>query len=257
VRGLTAARPRSAGSPAAHGESHERPAELFARGVDWLAAAALAREGRMNGYLTSVQDEAIPGYAGVVVPEPGEAGSSADALVEVLDDMTTLPSVTRAWYLDRFGAAAPTDPDGIVHLALTATTGYATERALRVLGLSGTLAVSDPARIGSWRGSGASPACRLVARDPWRAQLLWAAAESRARGVLRARARRWSAYPAPFGPIAWESQAFLGAPVDPAVATDAVRRIRDAVLRQVARDDDARGPAARTGLADVVYGACR
>jgi hypothetical protein len=257
VRGLTAARPRSGGT--ARGESHERPAELFARGVDWLAAAALAREGRMNGYLTSVQDEAIPGYAGVVVPEPGEWGGAADALVEVLDDMTTLPWVTRAWYLDRFGAAAPTEPDAVARLALDATTGYATERALRTLGLAGALVVTDPARIGSWRGSGASPACRLVAREPWRAQLLWAAAESRARGVLRARARRWSAYPSPplFGPAVWESQAVLGAPFDPAIAADAIRRTRDAVLRQVARDDDARGPAARTGLASVIYGACR
>jgi hypothetical protein len=252
VRGLTAARPRSGGSP--RGESRERPAELFARGIDWLAAAALAREGRMNGYLTSVQDAAIPGYAGVVVPEPGERG--ADALIDVLDDMTTLPWVTRAWYLDRFGAAAAVGPDAVARLALGATTGYSAERTLRALGLAGALVVAEPTRIGSWRGSGASPACAVMAREPWRAELLWAAAESRARGALQARARRWVGTLA-VGPGVWESQAVLGAPWSPTLGADAVRRMRDAVLRQVARDDEARGPVARSGIAAVIYGACR
>jgi hypothetical protein len=75
VRGLTVARPLGARAGAT-----ERPAELFARGVDWFVAAALAGSGRMNGALSAVQDEALAGYAGVTPPTAGDG--AADALVQ-------------------------------------------------------------------------------------------------------------------------------------------------------------------------------
>jgi hypothetical protein len=46
-----------------------RPTEVFARNVDWFVSAALAREGRMNGYLSAVQDPVLTGYASATTPE--------------------------------------------------------------------------------------------------------------------------------------------------------------------------------------------
>lgn len=250
VRGLTAARPRSAGAAP---RTPERPAELFARGVDWLAAATLARAGRMNGVLTSVQDEALPGYAGVVPPEPGDR--AADALVEVLDDMTVLPLATRDWYLARFGEPGAPGPAAVARAVLAAGAGHGSERGIRALGLSAALALPDHPPAVSRRAGDGLRACRLAGDEPWRAELLWVAAESRARGLLRERALRWPPGSAT-GRWAWEAQATVGGPWSPAVGEDAVRRVRDALLRQAAREDEARGPAARTGLAALVFGGC-
>jgi hypothetical protein len=62
-----------------------RPAEIFARGVDWYVAVSLAREGRRNGYLSSVQDELITGY-GTVRP-PDVSGTAGDALMSILAEL--------------------------------------------------------------------------------------------------------------------------------------------------------------------------
>jgi hypothetical protein len=62
-----------------------RPAEIFARGVDWYVAVSLAREGRRDGYLSSVQDELITGY-GTVRP-PDVSGAAGDALMSILADL--------------------------------------------------------------------------------------------------------------------------------------------------------------------------
>jgi hypothetical protein len=43
-----------------------RPAEVFARTVDWFVSVALAREGRVNGYLSAVQDEVLSGHVAVL-----------------------------------------------------------------------------------------------------------------------------------------------------------------------------------------------
>ena len=50
-----------------------RPAEVFARSVEWLVVAALAREGRWNGFLSSAQDEVLTGYGTARPPDPGGA----------------------------------------------------------------------------------------------------------------------------------------------------------------------------------------
>ena len=41
----------------------DRPAELFARGVDWFTSSSFAARGRSNGFLSAVQDASLPGYA--------------------------------------------------------------------------------------------------------------------------------------------------------------------------------------------------
>jgi hypothetical protein len=79
----------------------QRPTELFARSVDWLVAAALARDGRSNGYLSTVQDDVLAGYT--LVAPPGTTGRSGQALVEALDDVAELAPGTRAWFVERYG----------------------------------------------------------------------------------------------------------------------------------------------------------
>lgn len=80
---------------------HLRPAEVFARSMDWFVVVALAREGRMNGYLSSVQDDLLTGYGTVTPPDvTGEAGL---ALVSILDEIAPLYPETREWFLRNYG----------------------------------------------------------------------------------------------------------------------------------------------------------
>ncbi|HEX6558653.1 MAG TPA: hypothetical protein VF021_04305 [Longimicrobiales bacterium] len=50
-------------------QSDERPAEAFARRFEWYVAAALAAQGRSNGYLSSVQSDWISGYGAAARPD--------------------------------------------------------------------------------------------------------------------------------------------------------------------------------------------
>ncbi len=87
-----------------------RPAEVFARSVDWFVAVALAREGRINGYLSSVQDDYLTGY-GTVRP-PDVTGRAGQALITVLDNVAPVYSETRRWFLQSYGRMrAPTAYD--------------------------------------------------------------------------------------------------------------------------------------------------
>lgn len=59
-----------------------RPAETFARTFDGYVAYALAAHGRSNGYLSSVQDDALPGHGLAIVPDA--RGQVAEAFLPVL-----------------------------------------------------------------------------------------------------------------------------------------------------------------------------
>jgi hypothetical protein len=100
-------------SPAANGEapSHAtRPAEVFARSVDWFVAVSLARDGRINGYLSSVQDDLLTGYGTVTSPDP--TGATGQALMAVLDEVAPVYPETRRWFLESYGRVrAPTAYD--------------------------------------------------------------------------------------------------------------------------------------------------
>jgi hypothetical protein len=91
----------SGGSPHAHAHA-QRPAENFARAVDWFVAASLASQGRTNGYLTSVQDGVLTGY-GTVRP-PDVTGRAGDALINILDEVAPLYPETREAFLRGFGS---------------------------------------------------------------------------------------------------------------------------------------------------------
>jgi hypothetical protein len=227
VRGLTAARPRNGASTGS-----ERPAELFARGVDWYVATALAATGRSNGALSAVQDEALAGYAGVVPPEAGDG--VADALVRLLGDMTVVPQTARDRFLGRWGEEGAPTALTLVRSTWSMMPSWGAERALRSFGLLA------PVGCVAERPEPAT-------EDTWRTALLRAAAESRARGMLRGRGRRW-AVPAKWS---WEARATLGplaGPWNPAVGDSAVARTRDALLRAMVWDDAARRPLVDGGI---------
>lgn len=100
LRGLTAS---SLPQPVSldHSSHATRPAEVFARSIDWFATVALAREGRMNGYLSSVQDDVLTGY-GTVTP-PDVTGTAGQALIALLDEVAPVYPETRRWFLGSYG----------------------------------------------------------------------------------------------------------------------------------------------------------
>lgn len=79
----------------------QRPAEVFARSVDWFVLVSLAREGRSNGYLTSAQDGLLTGYGTVRPPDIG--GDAGQALVAILDEIAPVYPETRDWFLRSYG----------------------------------------------------------------------------------------------------------------------------------------------------------
>jgi hypothetical protein len=137
--GLTAA----SISPSAVGQPHDghatRPAEVFARSLDWFAAVALAQDGRINGYLSSVQDDLLTGY-GTVTP-PDVTGAAGQALIAILDEVAPVYSETRRWFLQTHGQMrsptaydlarrileAPLNVDGVPEILTTNWTGEGAE----------------------------------------------------------------------------------------------------------------------------------
>jgi hypothetical protein len=91
----------AAGTERLHAHAR-RPAENFARAVDWFVAASLAAQGRTNGYLSSVQDDILTGY-GTVRP-PDLTGRAGDALVSILDEVAPLYPETRDAFVREYGA---------------------------------------------------------------------------------------------------------------------------------------------------------
>lgn len=100
LRGLTAASLSAAESRELRTHA-SRPAEVFARSVDWFVAVALARDGRVNGYLSSVQDDILTGY-GTVTP-PDVTGAAGQSLIALLDEVAPVYPSTRRWFLESYG----------------------------------------------------------------------------------------------------------------------------------------------------------
>ena len=84
------------------GPDHSRrPAEIFARSIEWFVAVTLAEQGRSNGYLTSIQDDVLTGYGSARPPDAN--GIAGTALVDVLDEVAPLDPANRNRYLARYG----------------------------------------------------------------------------------------------------------------------------------------------------------
>jgi hypothetical protein len=179
-----------------------RPAEVFARNFDWLVAASLARDGRSNGYLSSVQDEVIVGHAAVLPREVG--GAAVSTLVDLVEDVTTpLAEGLREWLAAEWGSSRARKPGAIVRAAGDAQ--------FTVHGLAPVSAFEVPDRRGG---------CIALARM---------ASESRARGILNELA---ATRPSVLTPTVAAAVAGT-APWSPAAADEMVARLATDILVRV------------------------
>ena len=221
---------------------------MFARNVDWFVSAALARDGRMNGYLSAVQDGVLTGYGAVAAPEVARDG--AQAMIRALDEMTLVAPATRAWFVETHGrgrtmpvaeltrrvlevplTGADRRLDQGVRTAadLVAPTGDASARSLIALG-SGC----RDADLGS----------RVMDQ---RVRVLVEAADARARGLLARRA----GYAATSDRAPWQVRALLGNAWTPGYADRVQSDLRDAILRRAVLAAAPRGAAAVVAAAPL------
>jgi hypothetical protein len=227
-----------------------RPTEVFARNVDWFVSAALAREGRMNGYLSAVQDGVLTGYGAVAAPEVARDG--AQAMVRALDEMTLVAPTTRTWFVETHGRGRTIPLPELTRRVLDITPTPADRRP--AVGTAGI-------RPGQWVGpTGEASARTLVALSAGcqddklddrlaaeRARVLMEAADARARGLLARRAR----YAASSARASWQARALLGNAWTPAYADRARTELRDAILRRAVLAATPRGGAAIVALAPL------
>ena len=219
---------------------NRRPAEVFARNADWFVAVSLAREGRMNGYLSAVQDELLTGYAGVLAPDVD--GDAAESLANLLDDMTFIAPPTRGWFLRQYGPGRELGPFDLVRKVMSAPEDGVLDAALGRDHRSPVPWTPVSTRPDTLRWSLADASCDAAAAEREDAQLALtsAAAEARARGLLRRKAY----FARSDGDARPALRALRGAPWSPALGEAAVTRARDALVATLAARDAAERPYA-------------
>lgn len=215
----------------------DRPTEAFARGVDWFVAAALARRGRMNGYLSSVQDAMITGYASATPPRSGVVES--DATLDALREITAVDPATVSWYAATFGSARPSGVAEAVRRTLIAPLPRLSFAPGAPTGFS---AFSHGARLLQGARDASAWSCQLdvpfmqAANSAAVREAMQFAAEARARGVVA----RWGDYARGAPTASAGLRALGGAPWNPAARDSLVHEVRDAILWRAARPDDGR-----------------
>lgn len=210
MRDLAAARVVRRGSA----PTEERPAEVFARSVDWLVAVSLAREGRSDGYLSAVQDAALTGYT--TVSPVAMIFGAARPLVDAVEEMTYLPESVREGFLSQWADARAVDPYILVKHALS----MPLQR--RRIVLSPSPFDDDPLSLTSGRAVTCATHGDLPPELRARQRLLDLALDARALGMARMRARWFT----PDGRPAWASSVLGAAPWSAAPGELAVHRIR-------------------------------
>lgn len=91
--------------PASSWHYGNRPAEIFARSVDWYVVSALAARGRSNGYLSAIQDDVLRGLGSVETPYP--IGQNAVAFSRLLTVSSALPEHAVGAFLATHGPERP------------------------------------------------------------------------------------------------------------------------------------------------------
>ena len=222
MRDLAAARVVRRGAAPAE----ERPAEVFARSVDWLVAVSLAREGRSDGYLSAVQDAALTGYT--TVSPVAMIFGAARPLVDAVEEMTYLPESVRDGFLAQWADARSVDPYLLVRHILSVPL------ARRRISLNPSLFDDDPLSLTSKSATICADHGALAPELRARQTLLDMALDARALGIVRMRARWFALDSRP----AWASSILGAAPWSPAIGDVAVRRVRANLVGQL---DAARG----------------
>ena len=216
MRDLAAARVVRRGSA-----PEERPAEVFARSVDWLVAVSLARDGRSDGYLSAVQDAALTGYT-TVSPVAMMFGA-ARPLVDAVEEMTYLPESVREGFLEQWADVRSVDPYLLVRHVLSLP--FQRRRIL----LSPSPFDDDPLSLTSTNSATCAERGDVGSDERARQTLLDLSLDARALGMARMRAR-W--FPADERP-AWASSILGIAPFSPTTGQQAVRRIRAVLASQL------------------------
>ncbi len=246
-------------------DAAERPAEVFARRVDWLVMVALARERRSNGYISSMQNHVLTGYGTAAAPEVG--GATAAALLEILDEAAPLPAELHRWVGSHLGRGRILAPYDLVGLVLGPQDEPEPQIEIDAAGEAASGAVAENTRLPVYDFADVERrrAAALGVVDEWscragsallapyldtaRRRLVGLAAGANARGIalsqverhLGARARREAAMRLYFGPS-------LRLFADSAVAAHYGALFREVqTLEEVEIGDD--GPATRPGVA--------
>ncbi|MFN8574040.1 MAG: hypothetical protein U0132_18430 [Gemmatimonadaceae bacterium] len=224
----------------------ERPTEVFARNVDWFVSAALARDARMNGWLSAAQDPVLTGYASATTPEAARDGG--EATLRALDGISAPGPKLRAWFDGLFGAGRKVSVHESVRRVLEVPINATELRrdSPRLVGFDAATALlrSVPQTGSAWSCFLDVLAGRNADRAAARAVAQYAA-ESRARGIVQ----RWAVLSEGAGDrIPWRMRALTGGPWSPAVREQLTQQMRDAILWHALRDP---------GPSDVLAGAVR
>ena len=222
MRDLAAARVVRRGAP----PTEERPAEVFARSVDWLVAVSLAREGRSDGYLSAVQDAALTGYT--TVSPVAMIFGAARPLVDAVEEMTYLPESVQDGFLSQWADARSVDPYLLVRHILTVPLPR------RRISLNPSLFDDDPLSLTNTGPAICADRTSLAPELRARQALLEMSLDARALGLLRMRARWFRLDNRP----AWASSILGAPPYSPTIGELAVRRVRANLVGQL---DAARG----------------
>lgn len=216
-------------SARARGTLSRRPTELFARNVDWFVSAALAREGRVNGYLTAAQDPVLIGYGSAATPE--SAANGGGVTLRALAEMTIVPADLRDWFASTFGAERRISLHEAVRQVLEVPLPASELRAPSTNAFWGPEAAqalmrTSPAASGAW-------ACLVptftehTADAPATRAAMQYAAEARARGIIR----QWRVFSRRSPGVGTpRMRALAGGPWDPAITAHLERDLRDAIL---------------------------
>jgi hypothetical protein len=238
----------SLGTDGARTVPSARPTEVFARNVDWFVSAVLARDGRMNGYLSAVQDGVLTGYGAVAAPEVARDG--AQAMMRALDEMTLVAPATRTWFVETHGRGRMTPLPELTRRVLDVPLSAADRRIAQ--GPKSPMDLVAPAGDASARALIAlGGGCRDVGLGDrlvqQRAQVLVEAADARARGLLARRAH----FAATAERAPWQARALLGNAWTPAYASRVQTELRDAILRRAVIAAAPRGAAAVVAAAPL------
>ena len=238
----------SLGTDGGRPEPSTRPTEVFARNVDWFVSAALARDGRMNGYLSAVQDGVLTGYGAVAAPEVSRDG--ADAMIRALDEMTLVAPATRAWFVDTYGRGRPVPMAELTRRVLEVPLTGADRRlesgartGAEMVAPTGEASARTLVALGS--GCGATELDSRLAEE--RTRVLVEAADARARGMLARRAR----YAASSDRAPWQMRALLGNAWRSGFAERSETDLRDVILRRAVSAAAPRGAAAIVAAAPL------
>jgi hypothetical protein len=237
VRGLAEARViRGLGGGGPSAPSHnDRPAELFARSVDWFVSSTLAAQGRSNGFLTAVQDPMLPGYAAGAPAIVGTAG--AESLLGALAQMTFIPDSARDAFESQWSDPAVIDPTLLVRRVLDTPVSWRIvwQQLGRSPNTQANASMLGPAST-ALCPTGKSP--EAAARD----RLLSLAIDARARGAAIRRARYY--------PSSMRGEWARGVLATPPWRTDVGESVIDALRASVV--NELSGAAWAQGVVPVV-----